>query len=67
MAVTWQTLKRTSQFNLNIELLNEIRNNLREGREVRVGQSVLTRKDLKDVNKLIDKAYRKNGGKIRRS
>lgn len=65
MAVTWQTLKRTSQLNLDIGLLNEIRNNLREGRKVRIGQSLLTRRDLKDVNKLIDKEYRKNGGRIR--
>lgn len=67
MAVTWQKLKRTSQLNLNIGLLNEIRDNLREGRKVRIGQSLLTRKDLKDVNKLIDKEYRKNGGQIRRN
>lgn len=65
MAVTWQKLKRTSQLNLNIGLLTEIRNNLREGRKVRIGQSLLTRKDLKDVNKLIDKENRKNGGQIR--
>lgn len=67
MAITWQKLKRTSQLNLDIGLLNEIRNKLREGRSVRIGQSRLTRKDLKDVNKLIDKEYRKNGGRIRRN
>ena len=63
MAVTWQGLKKTPQFNLNLELLEEIRDNLETGGKVRIGQSLLTRKDLKDVKKLIEKEYRKNGGK----
>jgi len=63
MGVTWQGLKKTPQFNLNLELLEEVRDNLQNGGKVRIGQSVLTRKDLKDVRKLIDKEYRKNGGK----
>ena len=63
MAVTWQELKKTPQLNLEIELLEEIRQNLETGGKVRIGQSTLTRKDLKDVEKLIDKEYRKNGGK----
>ncbi len=63
MAVTWQKLKKTPQLNLNVELLEEIRGDLETGGKVRIGQSLLTRKDLKDVRKLIDKEYRKNGGK----
>lgn len=62
-AVTWQKLKKTPQLNLEIELLEEIRDSLEIGGKVRIGQSLLTRKDLKDVKKLIDKEYRKNGGK----
>ena len=62
MTVTWQQLKKTPQLNLEIELLEEIRDNLQNGGKVRIGQSTLTRKDLKDVQKLIDKEYRKNGG-----
>lgn len=65
MAVTWQKLKKTPQLNLNIELLEEIRDNLQTGGKVRIGQSVLTRTDLKEVKMLIDKEYRKNGGQIR--
>lgn len=63
MAITWQKLKKSPQLNLEIELLEEIRGNLENGGKVRIGQSVLTRADLKDVKKLIDKEYRKNGGK----
>lgn len=62
-AVTWQKLKKTPQLNLNVELLEEIRDNLENGGKVRIGQSTLTRADLKDVEKLIDKEYRKNGDK----
>jgi len=63
MAVTWQKLQKRPQLNLEIELLEEIRDSLQNGGKVRIGQSILTRADLKDVNKLIDKEYRKNGGK----
>ena len=63
MTVTWQKLKKTPELNLEIELLEEIRDNLQNGSKVRIGQSLLTRKDLKDVKKLIDKEYRNNGGK----
>ena len=63
MSITWQQLKKTPQLNLNLELLEEIRDNLQTGGKVRIGQSLLTRKDLKDVKKLIDKEYRNNGGK----
>lgn len=63
MTVTWQELQKCPQLNLEIELLEEIRDNLETGGKVRIGQSILTRKDLKDVKKLIDKEYRKNGGK----
>ncbi len=63
MSLTWQELKKTPQFNLEIELLEEIRDNLQNGGKVRIGQCTLTRADLKDVQKLIDKEYRKNGGK----
>lgn len=63
MAVTWQKLKKSPQLNLEIELLEEVRDNLENGGKVRIGQSILTRADLKDVQKLIDKEYRKNGGK----
>lgn len=63
MSLTWQELKKTPQLNLEIELLEEIRDILQTGGKVRIGQSTLTRKDLKDVKKLIDKEYRKNGGK----
>lgn len=62
-AVTWQKLKKTPQLNLKVELLEEIRDDLENGGRVRIGQSLLTRKDLKDVKKLIDKEYRNNGGK----
>lgn len=63
MVVTWQKLKKTPELNLEIELLEEIRDNLQNGSKVRIGQSVLTKVDLKDVNKLINKEYRKNEGK----
>lgn len=63
MAVTWQGLKKTPQLNLEIELLEEIRGTLEIGGKVRIGQSTLTNKDLTDVKKLIDKEYRKNGGR----
>ena len=63
MAITWQKLKKTPQLNLEIELLEEIRDDLENGGKVRIGQCTLTRADLKDVRKLIDKEYRKNGGK----
>jgi len=63
MIVTWQELQKCPQLNLEIELLEEIRDNLETGGKVRIGQSILTRKDLKDVKKLIDREYRKNGGK----
>ena len=58
MVVTWQKLKKTPELNLEIELLEEIRDNLQNGSKVRIGQSVLTKVDLKDVNKLINKEYR---------
>ena len=63
MAITWQKLKKTPQLNLNVELLEEIRDDLENGGKVRIGQSTLTQADLKDVRKLIDKEYKKNGGK----
>jgi len=63
MSLTWQELKKTPQFNLEIELLEEVRDNLQNGGKVRIGQCTLTRADLKDVEKLIDKEYKKNGGK----
>lgn len=63
MTVTWQQFKKTPQLNLEIDLLEEIQEVLKSGGKVRIGQSTLTRKDLKDVKKLIDKEYRKNGGK----
>lgn len=63
MAVTLQKLHKRPQLNLEIELLEEIRDNLQNGGKVRIGQSLLTKKDLRDVQTLIDKEYRKNGGK----
>lgn len=63
MAGTWQELQNSPQLNLDIELLEEIQENLENGGKVRIGQSILTRKDLKDVRKLINKEYRKNGGR----
>ena len=63
MAITWQKIKKTPDYNLELNLLEEIRDNLSEGRKVRIGTSVLTRKDLKDVKKLIDKELQNNGGK----
>ena len=63
MTLTWQKVKKSPQLNLEIELLEEIRDSLETGGKVRIGQSTLTRKDLKDVKRLIDKEYQKNGGK----
>lgn len=63
MGVTWQKLQKTPQLNLEIELLEEIRDTLESGGKARIGEYLLTGKDIKDVKKLIDKEQRKNGGK----
>ena len=63
MTVTWDKLKKTPELTLKVKLLEEIRDNLRDGKSVRIGESILTREDISDVQKLIDKEYRNNGGK----
>jgi len=63
MTLTWEQLKKTPQLNLNLELLEEIRDNLRNGKSVRIGESILTREDISDVQNLIDREDRNNGGK----
>ena len=63
MTITWDKLKKTPELTLKVKLLEEIRDNLRDGKSVRIGESILTREDISDVQKLIDKEYRKNGGK----
>lgn len=55
MAVTWEKIKKCKDYNLEIKLLQEIESNLRENRRVHVGAMVLTKQDLKDIQKLIDR------------
>jgi len=63
MAITWQEIKKTPDYTLELNLLEEIRDNLSEGRKVRIGTSILDKKDIKDVQTLIDKELQKNGVK----
>ena len=54
--LTYQKILKKQDINLNLTLLQEIKEALESGLKVRIGRKILTAKDKRDIDQLIKRA-----------
>ena len=54
--LTYQKILKKQDINLNLTLLQEIKEALESGLKVRIGRKILTARDKRDIDQLIKRA-----------